>query len=237
VSSLDAFLDSIFLQIPRKNFTPIAVSKHYQLITQHIESYLEINKDNEAYYCSRLISQISEPCNLFLAASMVIRYVNQFAKPSSTPINVFANRGASGIDGSISSAVGIAIATKKITAVLMGDMAFIHDTNGLMMLNAISVPMLIVVINNNGGGIFHLLPIANEPDVLTPYLDAQHHISLSSLCHAHDVEHFLVYDAINFDEHVRNFFKTPRTVVIEVKTNIKENAKNYLALCDYIRSL
>jgi isochorismate synthase/2-succinyl-5-enolpyruvyl-6-hydroxy-3-cyclohexene-1-carboxylate synthase/2-succinyl-6-hydroxy-2,4-cyclohexadiene-1-carboxylate synthase/O-succinylbenzoate synthase len=81
---------------------------------------------------------------------------------SDTP--VAANRGASGIDGVISSAAGFASGLQKPTTLLIGDVSFMHDSNGLMLLRAQppGAPVTVVLVNNGGGGIFSFLPIASS---------------------------------------------------------------------------
>ncbi|MEM8559751.1 MAG: thiamine pyrophosphate-binding protein, partial [Bacteroidota bacterium] len=105
---------------------------------------------------------------LLLAASMPIRDVDAFADPTSAPAAVFANRGASGIDGTVATAAGVARGRQTPATLLIGDLALLHDLNSLALLrapNASTVaqpPVVIVAVNNDGGGIFHFLPLARE---------------------------------------------------------------------------
>jgi 2-succinyl-5-enolpyruvyl-6-hydroxy-3-cyclohexene-1-carboxylate synthase len=202
----------------------------YQSLTRRIDNFLEQNRTNEGYYAARLVASICEPVNLFVSSSMPIRDVDQLAKPTAIPISMYANRGASGIDGVMSSATGVAIANNKPTILLIGDVAFLHDTNGLMLLRQSSVPMLVVVFNNGGGGIFHFLPIAAEPEVITPYLDTPHDVSISSLCQAHTIHHERVVDPISFDDAMKGFIKNRTTRVIEVMIDRAENVRAHQGL-------
>jgi 2-succinyl-5-enolpyruvyl-6-hydroxy-3-cyclohexene-1-carboxylate synthase len=188
-----------------------------------IDNFLEQKCNNEAYFAARLIAHVSEPVNLFVSSSMPIRDLDQFAKPTDIPIAIFANRGASGIDGVVSSAAGVAIADSKPVILLIGDVAFLHDTNGLMLLTGTKAPVLVVVINNNGGGIFHFLPIAYEADVITPYLDTPHHVHLRSLCTAHGIGHELIATPKDFDEALRQFFIRRESRVLEIMIKREKN--------------
>jgi 2-succinyl-5-enolpyruvyl-6-hydroxy-3-cyclohexene-1-carboxylate synthase len=89
-----------------------------------------------------------------------VRHLDQFSASQTAALRVFANRGASGIDGTIASALGAAAATGLPLVLVIGDLAFYHDMNSLLALQRCQVKATIVLINNNGGGIFHRLPIA-----------------------------------------------------------------------------
>ena len=211
-------------------------SNLYRSISRHIDNFLKKNRSNEGYFSARLAASISEPTNLFLSASMPVRDVDQFAKPTNVAIHVYANRGASGIDGVTSSAVGVALASKKPTILLIGDVAFLHDTNGLMLLKTISVPVLVVVFNNGGGGIFHFLPIAKEALVITPYLDTPHDVSIKSLCLAHQVDHELIADPVRFEDAIKRFFTCRTTSVLEVMIERDQNVRAHQELYRSLQS-
>ena len=97
---------------------------------------------------------------LFAAASMAMRDLEWFAPTVSSPPRVFSNRGTNGIDGLVSTALGVA-ATGRRTIALLGDLAFLHDVSGLVNLDP-SLPCTFVVLDNGGGGIFSFLPQAGD---------------------------------------------------------------------------
>ena len=128
-----------------------------------------------------VVDLIPEDGALFVGNSLPIRHLDQFGQPGGKRINVFANRGASGIDGNISTALGAgAAAPEKPLVMIIGDVTFMHDMNGLLAIQRCKVPATIVLLNNNGGGIFHRLPVnAFDPPFtdlfITPHgLDFQH---------------------------------------------------------------
>ncbi len=102
------------------------------------------------------------------------------------------NRGASGIDGLMSTAMGFAQALGKKSTVLIGDLAFMHDANALSLLGQLEEPVCIVVINNRGGGIFFFLPVAQFPKIMTPFVDAPHDHDLSGLAQAFGINYICV---------------------------------------------
>lgn len=112
---------------------------------------------------SDVLSQIPEGSGLYVANSLPVRHLDQFTQPASKHIRVFANRGASGIDGTLSSALGAAAHLPRLVFV-SGDTSFYHDMNGLLAISRHNLRAVLIVINNDGGGIFHRLPIsAFEP--------------------------------------------------------------------------
>lgn len=109
-----------------------------------------------------LLNEMAPNDGLFVASSLPVRHLDQFARPRDTQVSVFANRGASGIDGVIASAIGAAASqTCPRMVLLIGDLAFLHDLNSLLALRQYPQRLVIVLINNNGGGIFQRLPVAN----------------------------------------------------------------------------
>lgn len=115
---------------------------------------LEVSELHLALYLSKLNGNYS----LFLSNSMPIRDAEMLFFPT-TPVTVFANRGISGIDGNIATAIGIATSLQKPLIAVLGDLASLHDLNSLLQLDQ-SIPIIFIIINNGGGGIFSFLPIA-----------------------------------------------------------------------------
>jgi 2-succinyl-5-enolpyruvyl-6-hydroxy-3-cyclohexene-1-carboxylate synthase len=99
------------------------------------------------------------PATLFVSNSMPVRDLDRFGKPDHVDLRVLGNRGASGIDGITSSALGAGSATDDPLILVTGDLAYYHDMNGLLALGRCDVDATVVEINNDGGGIFHMLPI------------------------------------------------------------------------------
>ncbi|MFB6082811.1 MAG: 2-succinyl-5-enolpyruvyl-6-hydroxy-3-cyclohexene-1-carboxylic-acid synthase [Halorientalis sp.] len=100
-----------------------------------------------------------DPATLFVSNSMPVRDLDRFGRPRAADLAVLGNRGASGIDGITSTALGAGSATDDPLVLVTGDLAYYHDTNGLLSIGRCGVDATIVLVNNDGGGIFHLLPI------------------------------------------------------------------------------
>jgi 2-succinyl-5-enolpyruvyl-6-hydroxy-3-cyclohexene-1-carboxylate synthase len=141
----------------------VSVSQLNQQIRDHIASRFDNTKKLTEIGVARAVVANAPPKSaLFLASSLAIRLVDMYAPVTDKSILVGSNRGASGIDGTIASAVGFARGCGRPTTLLIGDLAFLHDLNSLAMVREARVSFVIVLINNNGGGIFHLLPIADS---------------------------------------------------------------------------
>ena len=115
---------------------------------------------------SELANLLPEGTNLFAGNSMPVRDLDSFFWGSQQHVRILGNRGASGIDGVVSTALGVSAASGKDepTVLVIGDLSFFHDLNGLLAAHLHHLNLTIVLINNNGGGIFSFLPQANYPE-------------------------------------------------------------------------
>ena len=160
---------------------------------------------------------------LYLASSMPVRDMDFFGCPRPEPVQVGANRGASGIDGTIAAAAGFARGLGSSVTLITGDVAFLHDLNSLSLAHTLDAPMVIVLVNNDGGGIFSFLPIAGHTDVFercfgTPHgMTFEHAASLFGLDYAAPA---------SSDEFVRDYERArhrPGATLIEVRTRRQDN--------------
>lgn len=153
---------------------------------------------------------------LFLGNSLPIRHMDRFAQPGEHMPLVVANRGASGIDGIISTAAGFAFGMGEPLVLLVGDMTFLHDINGLAFLNKIQTQVIIVVMNNHGNGIFETLPIAQRaPEIFERYFKTPHEYDLKSASQTYGVRHQQVKTEQEFEESYAQALKSQQSVVIE----------------------
>lgn len=157
---------------------------------------------------------------LFMSSSMPIRDVEWFASPRAG-VQVFANRGANGIDGIVSSATGVALATGAPTVLLTGDLAFLHDTNGLLGLAERAVHLTIVVVDNGGGGIFSLLPQRGllEPATFTSLYTTPQRVDLAALVTAHHLPVAVVSTVEELEAALSASARTTGTEVVIARTD------------------
>ena len=133
-----------------------------------------------------LLDALPEGGCVVASSSMPIRDLEWYAVPSHR-VTVVANRGANGIDGVVSTAVGVAAAAAGPVALLIGDVAFLHDSNGLLGAVDRGVDLVVVVVDNDGGGIFSFLPQADvvDPAVFEQLYGTPHHLDLVALAAAY----------------------------------------------------
>jgi 2-succinyl-5-enolpyruvyl-6-hydroxy-3-cyclohexene-1-carboxylate synthase len=171
-----------------------------------------------------LLSQILPPeTPLFIANSMPVRDVEFFWRPNNLGVRSHFNRGANGIDGTLSTALGIAH-RQQSSVMLTGDLALLHDTNGFLIRNKFIGHLTIVLINNNGGGIFEMLPIAKFEPPFEEFFATPQDINFAQLCTTYGVEHELITSWQQLQQKL-NPLPTKGIRVLELQTNRKLDAK------------
>jgi 2-succinyl-5-enolpyruvyl-6-hydroxy-3-cyclohexene-1-carboxylate synthase len=136
-----------------------------------------------------VVAALPADSNLVVSSSMPVRDVEWYSSPRSG-VTVHANRGANGIDGVVSTAVGVALGSGRPTAVLIGDVAFLHDTNALLGIAARGVDLAVVVVDNDGGGIFSFLPQAGAlaPERFEQLFGTPHGVDPGAIAAAHGLD-------------------------------------------------
>jgi 2-succinyl-5-enolpyruvyl-6-hydroxy-3-cyclohexene-1-carboxylate synthase len=173
---------------------------------------------------SWLLSQILPPATpIFIANSMPVRDVEFFWKPNHLEIKPFVNRGANGIDGTLSTALGVAHRNQS-SIMLTGDLTLLHDTNGFLIKNKFVGHLTIILINNNGGGIFEMLPVAKFDPPFEEFFATPQHINFAQLCATYGVEHEIIDDWEQFKQKL-SFLPNSGIRVLEVQTDRRADAK------------
>jgi 2-succinyl-5-enolpyruvyl-6-hydroxy-3-cyclohexene-1-carboxylate synthase len=173
---------------------------------------------------SWLLSQILPPGTpIFISNSMPVRDVEFFWKPNNLEIKPFVNRGANGIDGTLSTALGVAHRNQS-SIMLTGDLALLHDTNGFLITNKFVGHLTIILINNNGGGIFEMLPVAKFDPPFEEFFATPQHINFAHLCATYGVEHEIIDDWEQLKEKL-SFLPNNGIRVLELQTDRRADAK------------
>ncbi len=182
----------------------------------------------------QIFKRIPNHVQLQIANSSAIRYAQLFnVKPS---IEVFCNRGTSGIDGSVSTAIGASVVTDKQTVLITGDLSFFYDSNALWN-NYVKPDFRIILINNDGGGIFRILPGQEETSNFETYFETTHELSAAHLCKMHGMEYSCVSDENSLKNELGNFFAgSTVSKLLEIRTPRILNNKILIGYFDFISS-
>ncbi|MCG2461291.1 2-succinyl-5-enolpyruvyl-6-hydroxy-3-cyclohexene-1-carboxylic-acid synthase [Flavobacteriaceae bacterium F89] len=184
--------------------------------------------DMRAYHL--VLNGIPEAYQLQLANSSTVRYSQLFDLHPS--LSVFCNRGTSGIDGSISTAIGASVYHKTPTLLLTGDLSFFYDSNSLWN-SAIRSDFRIIVVNNQGGGIFRILPGQEETEIFDTFFEAKHGLDAHHLCRMYNLEYSVASDAETLKIALANFYMKSRIPkLLEIKTPRLLNHKTLLGYFD-----
>ena len=125
---------------------------------------------------------------LFVGNSLSIRLMDMFAAPSNgNP--VYSNRGASGIDGVLATAIGCALNHPRGLTLLIGDTSLLHDLNSLSLASNTKTPFVVIALNNDGGSIFNLLPINNEKDLKDAFFLCPHGLNFEAACQMFSIDY------------------------------------------------
>lgn len=161
-------------------------------------------------------------CDLTVSSSMPIRDADTYFQVTQRDVRIYANRGANGIDGVVSTAFGIQAANKRPSYLLIGDLALLHDMNGLLASKLQAADMTIVVMNNDGGGIFSYLPQSKEERYYEELFGTPTGIQFKAAAEMYDAEY---YSAKTVEE-LQSALRTPKEKpvrIIEVATNRANN--------------
>lgn len=150
---------------------PASWLQQFEAAEQHAAELAGRHAPLEARIVRALLDALPEDGKLFSGNSMAIRDLDAFSGKGLKRLNIFCNRGVSGIDGNLSTALGIAAASGRTTAALLGDLTLFHDLNALALASKLDI--VLVVVNNGGGGIFEYLPQAGLEEFEQAWLAPQ----------------------------------------------------------------
>ncbi|MCC6476782.1 2-succinyl-5-enolpyruvyl-6-hydroxy-3-cyclohexene-1-carboxylic-acid synthase [bacterium] len=150
------------------------------------ETSLDDHAGSEWSFVRAAMEALPDDSNLILASSMPVRYTDIFASANGKTIRVFSQRATNGIDGVLSHAAGISVASGRPSLLICGDLAFLHDLNGLNAVRSCN-EIVILLLNNNGGGIFSFLPISEWPDTFEALHGTPTDVNFRRACEAYGI--------------------------------------------------
>ena len=194
--------------------------KEYRL-KKH-KKYISIIPYSDLKIFSAIVNIMPKNMQLQLSNSSTIRYAQFFNFDKR--IDVFCNRGTSGIDGSTSTAIGAAVVSKKETLCVTGDLSFLYDSNALWN-NYIPSNFKIIVINNGGGGIFRILPGEKNTNNFDTFFETKHQFTALHLCEMYNLEYTMIHRESELNQNLKSFFSssdTPKLLEIFTPSEIND---------------
>jgi 2-succinyl-5-enolpyruvyl-6-hydroxy-3-cyclohexene-1-carboxylate synthase len=189
-----------------------------------LEEEFEIeNLLSEISIAQNISSFIPDESGLFLANSMPVRDMDMFAKKYKKSVSVAANRGVSGIDGTIASSIGFAQGSQTTVTLIIGDLAFIHDLNSLHQLTSTEHPVVIIVLNNRGGGIFSFLPISEQNELFEKYFTTPHELNFRDAASLFNIDYYLPDSNKEFLKYYESAIQEQKSTIIEITIDRNKN--------------
>jgi 2-succinyl-5-enolpyruvyl-6-hydroxy-3-cyclohexene-1-carboxylate synthase len=176
---------------------------------------------NEPFVARSVSRDVPQDHGLVVASSMPVRDLDTYAASGGAPVPVAANRGASGIDGTVATAAGFARGLGSPATLLIGDLALLYDLNSLALLR--DVPVVVVVINNDGGGIFSFLPVASRKEFFEPYFGTPQGVGFGPAAGMFGLHYERPETTEEFVETYRKASARGSSTLIEVRTDREEN--------------
>ena len=190
----------------------------------------------EGALINNILHSIDNKANIFIGNSMAIREMDDLSINLDKQIKIYSNRGASGIDGLVSTGLGIAYSSKeKINISILGDLSFYHDMNGLLNANQMNINMKFIILNNNGGGIFSKLDIAKLNDKrfekfwITPL-----NLDIEKIANLYGLDYIKANSANDMkvlNEHTNN------SIIVDYKIDINESIKDKNRILTELKNL
>jgi 2-succinyl-5-enolpyruvyl-6-hydroxy-3-cyclohexene-1-carboxylate synthase len=178
---------------------------------------------SEPLVAATLVASLPANATLFAASSMPIRDLEEFAAARNDPPRTLSNRGANGIDGTVSAAFGVAAVGDDPVVLLIGDVALAHDIGGLLAASRLDLALTIVLVNNDGGGIFHFLPVVTRTDAFEELVATAHGLEFEHAAALYGCGYELPADASELDDALRRALTAPFTTIIEIRTDRERN--------------
>ncbi len=197
-------------------------------VSQVVREHAEEGPLTEPALATLLSRHLPSDHALVAASSMPVRDLNRHASAAGAQAPAYANRGASGIDGTVATAAGVARGHDRPVTLLIGDLALWHDLNSLALLR--DQPVVVVVVNNDGGGIFHFLPIREQEDVFEPYFTTPQDRSFESAADTFGLAHHRPDSPDAFRDAYERACAAAGPVLIEVQTDRVANRRVHEAL-------
>jgi 2-succinyl-5-enolpyruvyl-6-hydroxy-3-cyclohexene-1-carboxylate synthase len=215
-----------------------------------LASWREADEVADDAVAGALADELSEPlaarelaralpaeATLYLASSMPIRDAESFVPARADTPRVLSNRGANGIDGTVSSAFGASAVSEGPVVLLAGDVALVHDIGGLLAARRLGLKLTIVVLNNDGGGIFHFLPVAGEGQAFVEHVATPHGLDFSQAAALYGCAYEHPATIAELSTALERALATADTTIIELRTDRERNLALHRQVAEAVRAV
>jgi len=201
------------------------IFKKADMLLEKLKVQILSNSDalSEPGIVNEFLKAVPDNSIIMLSNSLTVRDFDFFASRCLKNLTIYHNRGASGIDGILSTALGIASLRKEPVFLITGDIAFYYDINALLIAKKYSITLTVILINNNGGGIFNSLPIARFRNFIEKYFITPHNLDFKKLTAAFHITYKFVKNPAMFRKLITRSPSENKTVIIEVKTDSQKS--------------
>ncbi|MCK5650889.1 MAG: 2-succinyl-5-enolpyruvyl-6-hydroxy-3-cyclohexene-1-carboxylic-acid synthase [Gemmatimonadetes bacterium] len=233
------FLDALSDQAPRRG------APEWRMLWEHAEeiagnalAHMRGEFFFEGDVLSTVAAALPEGASLFVSSSMPVRDLDAFGAHRSERLRVLGNRGASGIDGVVSTALGVAATSEGPTVAVLGDVAFCHDMNGLLAARRHGMDVTFVVIHNDGGGIFHMLPIREREPSFTSFFAAPHGLDFRHVAELYSLHYSRIEESSEAVTELREALEAAveegGARLVEVRTDREENHRRHQEIVEAV---
>jgi 2-succinyl-5-enolpyruvyl-6-hydroxy-3-cyclohexene-1-carboxylate synthase len=192
------------------------------LTWQHTADHFDTQPFFDAIAVYDTLNNLPKDCTVLFGNSLPVRHADQFGRPQAGQVFIHGNRGASGIDGNISTALGMGYARYDYPLIaILGDITFYHDMNGLLASKLLELKPIIILLNNGGGGIFERLPVRNFEPHFTPYFLTPHNLDFAHSAALYGLAHTRVTTRNDFQAAFNHSVGSGQASLIEVMTDAK----------------
>lgn len=219
---------SDFLNLIRsQSYLRFEVIDEFKKLEQQVRSKVELTFLNEGFsersIITSAISYAPENSNIFLSASLTFREADSFSHIFSPKVTFFGNRGATGIDGIISSALGSVLANSKPLLCILGDQAAFHDLTSLSLVKNLKSPAVFLIINNGGGAIFNIM---KKPELRDTLINP-HAYDFKGFAESFMLNYFNPLTIEDLKQNLKSVYGGQKSAVIEVRTDGVQSVKKF----------
>ncbi|MCB1117750.1 MAG: 2-succinyl-5-enolpyruvyl-6-hydroxy-3-cyclohexene-1-carboxylic-acid synthase [Chlamydiia bacterium] len=202
------------------------------VVSQRLNIFLDKQSTISELAALHALNKLPQTAAAFIGNSMPIRDADALFYPKSETGPIFANRGASGIDGNIATAAGICRALQKPILAVVGDQTLLHDIGSLAMLKHLNHPLVILAINNSGGGIFSFLPLAKKQDIFEEHFAARHTLNFKQIAQSFNIKYENPKAISTLQDLIHESLAGVGPTLIEITTDRRDNFALHRELLD-----